>query len=151
MSCPSQPFLWLHLVVPSYQASATEGFTSLQFHLLTLSSLLACLAGAALYKAFLTSHPLRHVLTLTTLLSSLLDCAPVLLLLFRDCAVVRWLGGDVPFVLLSTALSSTVGRLALGPRLTLSAVNCPKGLESSVFSGFLSVAHAAGLLAAAIS
>jgi len=104
----------------------------------------AGIIGVTAYNTFYQNAPLSKVIAITSVLSAVLGCLPLVLVfhLNRDYLGIddRFfsVGGDV--------IQSAFGEIGFIPLLVLAAKVCPPGVEGSLFAAIMSIFNLGGLV-----
>jgi hypothetical protein len=149
-------FVFLANCMPTYTDSYYGYMYSFTFpkwmmSFFTFVSLVGSLLGSMLYWKFFSKVSLRKVFVLSTVFS-LIGTVPTLLFTSGISKDTFGISHEV-WVPFANFCSAIFGRIALMPTIVLAAESCPPqlGLESSMFSVFTSVSHAASYVSIAIS
>jgi len=150
-----QPMLFVFIVYSMPSASVPyesflynkHNFKNWFLTMLNYFGLLGGLLGSFLYWRFMAKRTLYVVFIFTTVVSALI-ATPIQYLIARGD--LRHTIGipDSVFIPFASFVTSIVTRIALMPTIVLAATNCPAhlGLESTMFSLFSSISHAASFV-----
>ena len=142
-------FIILFMATPSYSdpffyfLTNDLKFSPTALGKISFCSTIAVLIGIFAYKKYFKNAKFRSIITGGTILSFLFSFAGYAL-------VERWnkrVGvNDFWLVLLSNSLLSMIGEVMLLPLLSIACVLCPKNMEGTIFSVFMSALNFGGVL-----
>lgn len=142
-------FIVLFMATPSYSDPFFYFLTnSLNFSASSLGKISFCstigvLLGIFTYKTFFKTAQFKNVIVVSTILSFLFSFCGYLLVKRVN---VQWGINDFWFVLLSNSVLSMIGEVMLLPMLSIACVLCPKNMEGTIFSVFMSAMNFGGTL-----
>lgn len=142
-------FIILFMSVPSYTdpffyfLTNELKFTATSLGQVSFCSTLGTLMGIFVYKTYFKSSEFRSVLIFCTLMSFIFTfCAYILVLRLN----LEYGINDFWLVLFSNSLLSMLGEIMLLPLLSLACVLCPKNMEGTIFSVFMSALNFGSVL-----
>lgn len=142
-------FIILFMSTPSYSDPFFYYLTNeLKFSATSLGqisfwSTIGVLLGIFLYKQFFKDAKFKSVLIICTLLSFIFTFFAYILVLRLN---IRYGIQDYVIVLFSNSILSMLGEIMLLPLLSLACVLCPKNMEGTIFSVFMSALNFGGAL-----
>jgi folate/biopterin transporter len=110
---------------------------------ISFCSTIAILIAILVYKAFLKKCNFKAMIILGTLVSFAMTVLALILVLRIN---IHYGISDFWLLLLTNSFLSLIGELVLLPILSLAAVLCPKNLEGTVYSVFMSTLNFGGIL-----
>lgn len=142
-------FIILFMGMPSYSdpffyfLTNKLHFTAVSLGKIAFCSTLGVLLGIYIYKSFFENSNFKCILIICTLLTFFFTfCANLLVLRIN----VQLGISDFLIVLFSNSILSMLGEIMLLPLLTLACNICPKNMEGTVFSIFMSALNFGGVL-----
>eukprot|EP00741_Cyanophora_paradoxa_P007354 tig00001126_g7114.t1 len=105
----------------------------------------ASIAGIFVFQRYLRNVRLRAVILWTSLLGTLLQLLPIVVVTRANLALGL---NDKIFVLGSTGINAVCGQISFMPILVLAAKVCPRGIEGTLFAFLMSCMNTAGLVSA---
>ncbi len=142
-------FIILFMSTPSYgdpffyYLTNELKFTATLLGQISFWSTIGVLLGIFLYKQYFKDAKFKSVLIVCTLLSFIFTFFAFILVLRLN---VRYGISDYIIVLFSNSILSMLGEIMLLPLLSLACVLCPKNMEGTIFSVFMSALNFGGAL-----
>lgn len=142
-------FIVIFMATPSYTDPffyyLTEklGFTATSLGQISFCSTCGVLLGIFSYKTYFKTVELRNILIICTLLSFIFTFSANILVLRININLGI---SDFLMVLLSNSLLTMLGEVMLLPLLSLACVLCPKNMEGTIFSVFMSALNFGSVL-----
>ena len=142
-------FIILFMATPSYSdpffyyLTNELKFTATALGQISFCSTIGVLMGIFIYKTYFKNAEFKSVLVFCTILSFIFTFLAYLLVLRVN---VKYGINDFILVLFSNSVLSMLGEVMLLPLLSLACVLCPKNMEGTIFSVFMSALNFGGSL-----
>jgi Na+/melibiose symporter-like transporter len=143
-------FIILFMATPSYSDPMFYFFTeqlgldSVDMGLISLFSCFASMAAITIYRTCCKGVAFKTMIIFGTIMAFLISMSAYVLVMRYN---LGWGIPDIVFIIISTCFLTMLGELITMPMLSLACMLCPKNLEGTAYSIFMSAFNMGGIIA----